>query len=113
MDISSISSFNWSTQSSTKTQNRQNLPGNVLPATTITAAPKAQDSAMQEFKDYMSQPPAQRMMYAWLEQHGISKQQFDAMSGPEKQKLLAQMKQEIEQKIKQNVEKSVTTNILV
>ncbi len=113
MDISSISSINWSALGSTKTQNRQNLPGNVAPATNITAAPKAQDSAMQEFKDYMSQTTAERMMYSWLAEHGITKQQFDAMSDPEKQKLLAQMKQEIEQKIKQNVEKAVTTNILV
>ena len=113
MDISSISSINWSALGSTKTQNRQNLPGNVAPATNITAAPKAQESAMQEFKDYMSQTPAQRMMYSWLAEHGITKQQFDAMSDADKQKLLAQMKQEIEQKIKQNVEKSVTTNILV
>ena len=118
MDISGFSSISWSSAIMNKNQNRQNLPGNVAPATanaatSLSAAPKATDDAMQEFKDYMNQTPAERLQYQWLAQHGITKEQFDALPPEEKQKLLAQMKQELEQKIKQNVEKSVTTNILV
>lgn len=113
MDISSFSSISWSSTLNTKTQNRQNLPGNVLPATTLTAAPIAKDDPVKEFQDYMKESPAQRMVDSWLEQHGITRQQFDAMNEADKQKLLAQMKEELKHKIKENVEKSVTTNMLV
>ena len=114
MDISGVTSINWSALGSQKNQNRQNLPGNIIPRaapSSLTAAPKAQDNTMQEFTDYMKQTPAQRMQASWLAQHGITKEQFDALPAEEKQKLLAQMKQEIETKIKQSMEQK-PTNIL-
>jgi hypothetical protein len=44
------------------------------------------------------------MERAWLKQHGISKEQFDAMSPAEKQKLMDEMKKDIAEKIKLNAE---------
>jgi len=113
MSISSINGSPWYTNSTAKAQNKQNLPGNSGSlinslagvsgddATSgVTSTKKPDSAAATNFLDYMKQTPAQRWQAAWLSQHNITQQQFDAMSAEEKQKLINQMKQEMEAKMK-------------
>jgi hypothetical protein len=97
------------------TQSRQNLPGNFVASATTSAAgtanavvspssSKAEDDAITKFTNYMKETPAERMQDTWLQAHGITRQQFDAMSPEEKQKIVDEMKQDIENKIKQKME---------
>jgi hypothetical protein len=79
-----------------------------------TATPKGSYDAVKEFTDYMKMSPAERMQYAWLKQHGISKEEFDSMPADEKQKLIDKMKHEFEEKIKAAAAQPKTrTDILV
>lgn len=109
MHISGINSPLWMA----KQQNRQVLPNNPVPVMTVpeksaetnlASAPqnKGPDAA-QEFMNYMKMTPAERMQESWLRQHGISKEEFDAMSVEEQQKIIAQMKQDIENDIKEKM----------
>jgi hypothetical protein len=98
MDISRVASFGAAAQVGNKNQNRQILPGQ-----SGAEGESAAVSGKKQFMDYMKQTPAERMQSAWLAQRGISKEQFDAMGPEEKQKLLAQMREEIEKRIKDGV----------
>jgi hypothetical protein len=124
MDISSTISSSYSTQNLSQNKTKQaaadplfallvedsnkaektSASASANAATSLTEAPKEKPDAAQEFLDYMKLTPAQRMQYAWLEQHGISKEQFDSMSAEDQQKLLDQMKHDIEDKIKQGMQ---------
>jgi hypothetical protein len=79
----------------------------------LASISKSKYDAVKEFQDYMKMTPGERMQYAWLKQHGISKEEFDAMPADEKQKLMEQMKREIEEKIKADAVKKSHTDILV
>lgn len=57
--------------------------------------------AIADFMNYMKETPEQRMQEAWLKSHGISKEEFDAMSPERKAGIVAQMRQEIEQKLRE------------
>lgn len=107
MDISRVGGVGGVAQTGMKQQTRQNLPGS---SGLVDASMPV--SGKKQFMDYMRQTPAERMQYTWLAQRGISKEQFDAMSPEEKQKLLNQMRQEIEQKVQRSVENKAT-DILV
>lgn len=124
MSISGIGGFNGGAQLLAKPQNRQNLPDNLFkvpsdaPAPGAAATPKTSgDDSVQEFMNYMKKSPAERMLESWLAAHGITKEEFDAMSPKEKQALMDQMKREIEAQIKKQAEEKVakasSTNILV
>jgi hypothetical protein len=116
MSITGIGASNFTAQAATKTQNRQNMPGSFADAMTQTDSLTSDSSSAldaitkkikadtQEFLDYMKKTPAQRMQETWFKQHGITKEQFDAMSPADQQKVLAQMKQDIEEKIKERQE---------
>lgn len=82
-------------------------------ADTVASIAESKYDAVQEFRDYMKMTPGERMQYAWLKQHGISKEEFDSMPADEKQKLMEQMKREIEEKIKADAIKKSHTDILV
>lgn len=82
-------------------------------ADTVASIAESKYDAVQEFRDYMKMTPGERMQYAWLKQHGISKEEFDSMPADEKQKLMEQMKREIEEKIKADAVKKSHTDILV
>lgn len=58
-----------------------------------------QDDPIKKFEDYMQETPAQRMQDSWLAQHGISKEQYAAMSAADKQKLVDEMRHDIETKL--------------
>jgi predicted flavoprotein YhiN len=58
----------------------------------------------QELSDFMKMTDAQKMQYLWLKKHGISQEEFAAMSDEEKQKLVQQMQEELKTQIQQAVE---------
>ncbi|MDE1153674.1 MAG: hypothetical protein PW788_14155 [Micavibrio sp.] len=113
MTISSLNGSPWYSTSTAKTQNKQSLPGSTgslinslagtggddAATTGISASKKTDSTASTKFLDYMKQTPAQRLQEAWLAQHNITQQQFDAMGADEKQKLIDQMKQEMQAKM--------------
>jgi hypothetical protein len=47
---------------------------------------------------------AQKMQYLWLKKHGISPEEFESMSGEDKQKLVEKMQQELEAQMKKSIE---------
>lgn len=55
----------------------------------------------QELSDFMKMSDAQKMQYLWLKKHGISQEEFDAMSGEDKQKLVQQMQEELKTQMKE------------
>jgi hypothetical protein len=128
MSVSGIDGIGGWFQAQAKDKTRQNMPGvlgtNAPPSTPgMAAASKTSPAAVkpdttvandpvQEFTDYMKQTPAERMQYAWLKQHRVTKAQFDSMSGAEKQKLIEEMKHELEEKMKRQAGGS-RTDILV
>lgn len=76
-------------------------------STTAMAKPvKPGDSPTDDFLNYMKMTPEQRAQYKWLAAHGITKEQFDAMSDADKAKLMAQMKQEIEDQMQRQAEQN-------
>lgn len=108
MSISSIGGYySNGAQGLPKTQNRQNMPADDAFSALTGAASGAQKAsgtdAATKFMNYMKETPAQRFQDSWLAQHGLSQAQFDAMSAAEKEKIIAQMKQEIEQKAKEQM----------
>ena len=64
--------------------------------------------AEQDFLNYMKQTPAQRMEDLWLRQHGLTREQFEALGPAEKQRLMNQMKHDIEEQIKQSTENKLS-----
>ena len=66
---------------------------------------KGAPSVSDEFLAFMKKSPAEMMQEAWLAKHGISREEFAAMSTEEKQALLAQMKEEIAQEAKREAGK--------
>lgn len=81
----------------------------------LSGAVSAGRSTASEFLSYMKKTPAEKVQEAWLARHGISKEEFAAMSPEEKEKLLAQMKHEIEEQMKKETAEKAqhTTDILV
>jgi len=107
VDIAGTSGFNWSNPIRNK-DDRQNVPGNIFSSLGANAAidpmaepEKTGPDPVQEFKDYMAKTPEQRMQEAWLQSHGITQEEFDAMSPEEKQSLMDMMKHDIEDKMRQ------------
>jgi hypothetical protein len=58
----------------------------------------------QELSDFMKMTDAQKMQYLWLKKHGISPEEFESMSGEDKQKLVEKMQQELEAQMKKSIE---------
>lgn len=65
----------------------------------------------QELSDFMKMTDAQKMQYLWLKKHGISQEEFAAMSDEEKQKLVQQMQEELKTQIQQLVESPEKSSI--
>ena len=102
MSISGIGNNNpWSSMTQGTTGTRQNMPG------------KDKNDPVNEFLSYMEKTPAQRWQEAWLKQHGVTPEDFEAMSPAEKQKLLDQMRQELKQKMEDKAVQGSKTDILV
>ncbi|HWU34666.1 MAG TPA: hypothetical protein VN023_05505 [Methylovorus sp.] len=58
----------------------------------------AKSDPAQELQEYMKMSYAEKMQWSWMHAHGISKEEFEAMSPEDKQKLLDQMREELKQK---------------
>jgi uncharacterized UBP type Zn finger protein len=58
----------------------------------------------QELSDFMKMTDAQKMQYLWLKKNGISPEEFEAMSGEDKQKLVEKMQQDLEAQMKKAIE---------
>ena len=71
----------------------------------MAAAIAKKRDAAKEFLEFMTMTPAERMQYMWLKQHGISKEEFEAMSPEEKQKILDKIREEVKLRTKLEVER--------
>jgi predicted flavoprotein YhiN len=65
----------------------------------------------QELSDFMKMTDAQKMQYLWLKKHGISQEEFDAMSGEDKQKLVEKMQEELKAQMKNAIESPEKTSL--
>lgn len=100
--------------STTKTsQSGQNLLGKSVQVTASggntasSAASATGDTAAQKFMAFMNESPEQQQEDLWLQSHGITKAQFDAMSPADQQKLIQKMKQDIDAQVKQKTEDKI------
>jgi hypothetical protein len=57
------------------------------------------DEALQEFMSYAKETPAQRMFDNFLQSQNISKQQYDAMTPAQKQKLVDAFEAQLKEKL--------------
>ena len=96
----------------TKKKDRDSL---VQTADEAKAAAKAKnDKAIEDFNSYMSKSTMEKYTDAWLEQHGISKEEYEKMPPEKKAAIAKQMQEDIEREMKQTMEKNrqPTLNIL-
>lgn len=68
-----------------------------------TAADKNND-AVQQFIDYMSESPMQRMIDAWLKAHHLTEKDLESMPPEKRDAILKQMTADIKNEMKQKVE---------
>ncbi len=73
---------------------------------TSLTKPSDSEDARKKFLDYMKQTPAQRWQEAWLQAHGMTKEQFDALPADKKAALIDEMKQEMQDQMRQAAENS-------
>ncbi len=114
MSISSISGSNWPSAVYNKDKTRQNVQGSSDPSndpvlglmgssaaiTPSASQPVDDNDPVKQFTDYMKKTPEQRYQESWLKQHGVSPEQFAAMSPAEQKKLIDEMQHELEEKMK-------------
>jgi len=109
VNISGVGGSDWFSSVKNK-DDRQKVPGNIVSmlATDADIDPASQvpavdpiSAATKQFQDYMDKTPEQRMQEAWLHSHGITPEEFAAMSPAEKKALTDQMREEMEEKMKQ------------
>jgi len=113
MNINSVNAGLWRAQGLIKPQAQQNLPGT---AGAMNSSNAVGSSTATQFMNFMKQTPEEQIRDAMLAKLGITKAQFDAMSPGEKQKILAQIENEIKQKAQEAANAKATqvsTNILV
>ncbi|SDK72909.1 hypothetical protein SAMN05192566_2251 [Methylophilus rhizosphaerae] len=87
-----------------------NTPSSKTYLTESAKQPKLSDP-YQELENFMKMSDAEKMQYLWLKKHGISQEEFDAMSGEDKQKLMEQMQAEIKQQMQKAAESPDKTAI--
>lgn len=128
MSISGISNSVWPAVSNQTKPKLDSIftPAETQPANTtaldssksvLTEVPSSKSTSSsnpaKELQDYMNMSDAEKMQYSWLSSHGISKEQFDAMSPADKQKLIDQMRAELQQKMEAGSGKSPSISIKV
>jgi hypothetical protein len=72
-----------------------------LPSSSSLSSSKTSQSAEQKFLDYANETPAQRMFDSMLGQFGVTKDQFNAMSPAEQQKITQKIQQLVQQQAQQ------------
>ena len=60
----------------------------------------------EEFLDFMSKTPEERMWELFLKQKGITQEEFESLSLEEQQKIIQEFKEKIEEKFKEDVNAS-------
>jgi hypothetical protein len=108
MSISAINGSDSPFSAYTVEKDRQKLPGNSslmggtasIDAAVMTVPTEDAADPVNQFNDYMKLTPEQRWQQAWLQKHGISQEEFDAMGADQKRKLMEQMRAEMEQEMK-------------
>ncbi len=111
VSISGIGGSDSPFSSITHDKTRQKLQGNsgllggtaVIDPASLVAPTVPDNDPVKQFTDFMKQTPEQRMQAAWLQRHGITPEEFAAMSPDEQKKILDQMRAEIEEEMKQKV----------
>jgi hypothetical protein len=78
-------------------------------ASYFSEATGSSDNAVQEFLDYAKETPVQRMFDSWLASQHISKDQYNAMTPEEKQKLVDEFKEQLKQRLKSELSSSTST----
>jgi predicted flavoprotein YhiN len=107
MNFNGISGLGFNVQTTDKEKAGQNVPGGSAFADLLGKV--GQQSPEQEFLDFMKMSPAEKMQYMWLASHGITKEEFDAMSPEEKAKLVKQMEAEMREKIQKGMDSSAAS----
>lgn len=117
MAISAVSSRNLFAQvPGSSNANGQDVSGDTFSAALAKAVgnaastTKSDKDPVKEFLEYANMSPGEKMLYAWLKQKGLSKEEFDALPPEKKQKLIDEMKREIETKVKQKAEAEMMRN---
>lgn len=79
-------------------------------ATLAKAKEAATKQATNDFLAYMKKSLAERMQEAWLKQHNMTREQFEALPPEEKKKVAEEMRADIEEKIKEMAKKKLSEN---
>jgi hypothetical protein len=69
-------------------------------SSSLSDVTSSSNNAVKEFMDYASETPAQRMFDNWLKSEGISKDDYNAMTPQEKQKVLDKFQEYIKTKLR-------------
>jgi hypothetical protein len=107
-----------------KDKARQNLQGNsslmgasaAIDPSVMNVPTADADDPVKQFTDYMKLTPEQRWQQAWLQRHGITQEEFDAMSAEDKRKIMEQMRADMERDMKDKADakaKATNTDLLV
>ncbi|MEZ2311652.1 hypothetical protein AB6809_34035 [Paraburkholderia sp. RCC_158] len=94
----------------------QNNPGTVTYATsTVSSRTNATDtgaqassfeSALKQLNDWVKETPQQRMEDSILASMGLTRQQFEDMSGPEKEKIAGKVRETLEKELRAHAEQA-------
>lgn len=105
MDVAGTGGFDWRTQYAQSQRTRQSLPDDKknVPIEPTPAAADFGNDVVNSFMNFVQKTPEQRFQDAWLSRHGITREEFDAMTPEEKQKLLDEMKQEMDAQMKEKL----------
>lgn len=119
MDLSNISGPNAANQTNIEQRfgKKQALSSAPLPETTSNPATKtyitesttstkfkSDNDPYKELEKFMKMSEAEKMQYLWLKKQGISPEEFEAMAPEDKQKLMAQMQEDIKNELKKAME---------
>lgn len=63
------------------------------------------EQAVAEFSEYASKSTMDKYIEAWLNKHGLTKEDLEKMSPEDQQKIVTQMKEDIEREIKLSMER--------
>lgn len=91
----------------------QSSPASKTYLTESTSQKTGVKDPYQELSDFMKMTDAQKMQYLWLKKHGISPEEFESMSGEDKQKLVEKMQEELKAQMKEAIESPEKSSLAV
>jgi hypothetical protein len=80
-----------------------------------SAAARMGDAAAEEFLKFAKMSPAEKIRYAYLQEHGLSEDDLKGMSAADREAIEAEIRQQIRQSVERSTEKKTgqITNIHV